>query len=310
MKRIFIATSSFAQDSDEPLEMFNKYGYDVSMNKSNRKMNNDEITKNIKECEGVIAGTEEYSKSLLDQATNLKAISRLGVGMDNIDLEYAKKLRIQVYKTKTNPSLAVSELTLSLILDILRKVSLHDSRLKAGIWQKTMGSLLSGKILGIIGLGNIGKQLVRLTMGFDLTYLAHDTNVDEDFAVKNNVKYCELDELLAQSDILSIHLNLTYDTKNLINFDAFRKMKPGAILINTSRGGVINEKSLIQALDSKLIAGAGLDVFQKEPYSGSLLEYENVVTTPHIGAYARELRMQMELEAAENLISGLVNEGI
>ena len=310
MKRIFIATSSFAQDSDEPLEMFNKYGYDVSMNKSNRKMNNDEITKNIKECEGVIAGTEEYSKSLLDQATNLKVISRLGVGMDNIDLEYAKKLRIKVYKTKTNPSLAVSELTLSLILDILRKVSLHDSRLKAGIWQKTMGSLLSGKTLGIIGLGNIGKQLVRLTMGFDLTYLAHDMNVDEDFAVKNNVKYCELDELLAQSDILSIHLNLTYDTKNLINFDAFRKMKPGAILINTSRGGVINEKSLIQALDSKLIAGAGLDVFQKEPYSGSLLEYENVVTTPHIGAYARELRMQMELEAAENLISGLVNEGI
>ena len=171
-----------------------------------------------------------------------------------------------------------------------------------------MGSLLSGKMLGIIGLGTIGKQLVRLTMGFDLTYLAHDINVDEEFAGRNNVKYCELDELLVQSDILSIHLNLTRDTKNLINFDAFRKIKPGAVLINTSRGEVVNEEDLIEALDKKFISAVALDVFQEEPYTGPLLEYDNVVTTPHIGAYAQEIRDQMELEAAHNLIKGLEDD--
>tara|TARA_B100000315_G_C14203532_1_gene418724 strand:+ start:42 stop:584 length:543 start_codon:yes stop_codon:yes gene_type:complete len=180
--------------------------------------------------------------------------------------------------------------------------------MKTGIWQKTMGSLLYKKTLGIIGLGTVGKQLVRLTRGFDLNYLAYDINVDEKFALKNKVKYCELDELLVQSDVFSIHLNLTRDTKKLINSDAFRNMKPSAILINTSRGEVVNEEDLIDALDSKLISGVGLDVFQEEPYTGPLLEYDNVVTTPHTGAYAQEIREQMEMEAAMNLIEGLEDD--
>ena len=308
MKRIFIATTSFARHSDEALNFLKNHDCDISMNKSERKLRNNEIGKYINGCDGVIAGTEEYSKTILDQVSNLKVISRLGVGVDNIDLEYTEQKNIKVYRTKSNPALAVAELTLGLILDILRKTSLHSSRMKAGIWQKTMGSLLSGKMLGIIGLGTIGKQLVRLTMGFDLTYLAHDINVDEEFAGRNNVKYCELDELLDKSDILSIHLNLTRDTKSLINSEAYRKMKPGAILINTSRGEVVNEEDLIEALDRKFISAAALDVFQKEPYVGPLLEYDNVVTTPHIGSYAQEIREQMELEAAQNLIKGLEDD--
>ena len=308
MKRIFIATTSFARHSDKALELLRNNECNISMNQSGRKLRNNEIGKYINGCDGVIAGTEEYSKTILDQVTNLKVISRLGVGLDNIDLEYTDKKNIKVYRTESNPALAVSELTLNLILDLLRKTSLHGTRMKAGTWQKAMGSLLSGKTLGIIGLGTIGKQLVNLTKGFDLTYLAYDINVDEEFAGKNNVIYCELNELLVQSDILSIHLNLTPDTKSLINFDAFRKIKPGAVLINTSRGEVVNEENLIEALDRKFISAAGLDVFQEEPYTGPLLEYDNVVTTPHIGSYAQEIREQMELEAAHNLMKGLEDD--
>ena len=308
MNTIFIATTSFAQLSDEALDLLKNHDCDISMNKSKRKIRNDEIADYINGCDGVIAGTEEYSKAILDQVPNLKVISRLGIGIDNIDLEYAEKKNIKVYRTESNPALAVAELTLGLILDILRKISLHSNRMKAGSWQKTMGFLLSGKTLGVIGLGTIGKQLINLTEGFDLTYLAHDINVDEEFLERKNVKYCELAELLVQSDIISIHLNLTPETKSLINSDAFRKMKPGAILINTSRGEVINEKDLKEALDKKLISGAGLDVFQEEPYTGPLLKYGNVVTTPHIGAYAQEIRDQMELEAAHNLMKGLEDD--
>ena len=290
------------------MELLEAKGYNIDFNRLEKKLSKREIISMASDCDAVLAGTEIYDREVLNKTQKLRVISRVGIGLDNIDLEYADLKKIKVYRTKSNPSLAVAELTLSLILDILRKVSFHNSRMKTGNWQKTMGSLLSGKMLGIIGLGTIGKQLVNLTRGFDLTYLAHDINVDEEFAGRNNVKYCELDELLVQSDILSIHLNLTRDTKNLINFDAFRKIKPGAVLINTSRGEVVNEENLIEALDRKFISAAGLDVFQDEPYTGSLLEYDNVVTTPHIGAYAQEIRERMELEAAHNLIKGLEDD--
>jgi D-3-phosphoglycerate dehydrogenase len=125
---------------------------------------------------------------------------------------------------------------------------------------------------------------------------------------KYNVKYCKLDELLAGSDVVTIHLNLSEETNNIIDSDSLKKMKQNAILINTSRGEIIVETALMEALDNKLIAGAGLDVYREEPYNGSLLQYNNVITTPHIGAYAKEIRMQMELEAAQNLIKGLKNE--
>ena len=305
---IFLAPTSFARNSLAPLELLEAKGYNIDLNRLEKKLSKKDIISMVSSCDAVLAGTEIYDRDILNKSQKLRVISRLGVGLDNIDLEYAKKKNIKVYRTQTNHALPVAELTLGLILDILRKISLQSSRMKAGTWQKTMGSLCSRKTLGIIGLGNIGKQLVRLTMGFDLNYLAYDINVDEKFALRNNVKYCELDELLVQSDILSIHLNLTRGTENLINSNSLSKMKRNAILINTSRGPIVSEKDLIDALESKLISGVGLDVFQEEPYTGPLLKYDNVVTTPHIGTYAQEIREQMEMEAAKNLIKGLEDD--
>ena len=308
MRRIFVSTTTFSQYSNEPIQLLKSQGYDVVHNQLGRKLTEEEIKNDITDYDGILAGTETYSASVLTKAACLKVISRLGVGLDNIDLDFAKKRNIKIYKTQTAPAPAVVELTLGLILDLLRKISEQNHQLKNGVWEKQMGSLLFGKTIGIIGLGTIGKNLIEITQGFRLKYLAHDIKQDKEFMEKYNVKYCKLDELLAGSDVVTIHLNLSEETNKIIDSGSLKKMKQNAILINTSRGEIIVETALLEALDKKHIAGAGLDVYREEPYNGSLLQYNNVITTPHIGAYAKEIRVQMELEAAQNLIKGLKNE--
>jgi len=289
------------------LKVLKDKGVYVGLNKKGRKLTSKEVIDILQDYDGVIAGTELYTKEILRQIPNIKVISRLGVGMDNIDLEFAKLMDIKVYKSKTTPALSVVELTLGLILDLLRKINQQNNQLKTGVWNKQMGELLTNKTLGVVGMGNIGKQLVKILKGFNLNIIAHDLNQDEPFAKEYNIQYTELDLLLQKSDIISIHLNLTDETNRLFDYNTFKKMKKNAILINASRGEIINEADLIKALDEKLIRGVGLDVFEYEPYNGPLVNYDNVILTPHIGAYAKEIRMKMELEAAENLIEGFEN---
>ena len=308
MKKIYIASSSFATYSDKPLDLLRKNGISFKINDKGRKLTLEEISKLLKEYDGVIAGTEMYSKEVIRELPSLKVISRLGVGMDNIDLTFAKSRGVKIYKTNTTPALAVAELSLGLILSVLRKINVQNNQLKQGAWEKQMGELFSGKILGIVGLGTIGKQLVKLLRGFDLNIIAYDLHQNKIFAKENNIQYYEFETLLNKSDIVSIHLNLTVETKKLFDYNVFKNMKKNAILINTSRGDIINEDGLKKALDENLIQGVGLDVFANEPYNGSLIKYDNVIITPHIGAYAKEIRMQMELEAAQNLIKGLKDE--
>jgi D-3-phosphoglycerate dehydrogenase len=308
MSRVFITTSSFATFSKEPLGLLDKNGISFELNDRGRKLTPDEVGVSLQKYDGVIAGTELYTKEILIKLPNLKVISRLGVGMDNIDLVYAQDQGLKVYKTITTPALAVAELTLGFILDLLRKINNQNNQLKTGVWRKQMGELLHGKTLGIVGLGTIGKQLVKILRGFNLNIFAYDLYQDESFAKKFNILYVELDELLQKSDIISLHLNLTEKTNQLFNYNSFKRMKRNAILINASRGEIIDENALVKALDEELIQGAGLDVFENEPYLGPLVNYDNVILTPHIGAYAKEIRMQMELEAAENIIEGLKNE--
>ena len=186
-----------------------------------------------------------------------------------------------------------------------RQVTTQNMNTKNRIWEKRAGHLMSNKTLGIIGLGTIGKALVRLSRGFNFRVLAFDINADMAFANEFHVQYCDLDTIFSESDILSIHLNLNSSTRNLLNFSNLKKVKDNCILINTSRGEVIDENALLEALKSKKILGAGLDVFNEEPYSGPLCDLENVVLTPHIGSYAKELRVKMEDECVNNLIRGL-----
>ena len=308
MHNIFIATSTFAVHSNEPIIKLEDGGEAIALNSSFRKVTSEELIKYAYDSTGIIAGTELYTKEVLEQLPNLKVISRLGVGMDNIDLEFTKEKGIKVFKTKTTPAPAVAELVLGLMLDLARKISYQNNILKSGTWKKEMGNLLYGKTLGIIGLGTIGKTLVKLVKGFDFKIMAFDMFHDDKFAKEHEVNYCDIGTLLTQSDIVSIHLNLTSETNGLMNKERIAALKPGCILINTSRGEIINEDALYVALKEKHIFGAGLDVFREEPYSGPLLELNNVILTPHIGSYAKEIRIKMEIEAAENLIRGLNDE--
>jgi len=307
MNKIGVTTTTFAQFSNEPLILFKSKGYDIIINEKGQKLNEDETAEFIIDCDGVIAGTEIYSQTVFDKVSKLKVISRLGVGLDNINLHYAQQRNIIIFKTKTSPALAVAELTIGLIIDVMRNISQQNSNLKSGIWQKEMGCLLYGKTLGIIGLGTIGKALVQISKGFHFNILAFDNQADNTFAKENDVTYCDLRTLLKSSDIVAIHLNLSDQTKYIIDQNKIKLMKPNAILINTSRGEIIDENALYEALKNNQLAGAGLDVFKNEPYNGQLTEIENVVLTPHIGGYAKELRIKMEIEAAQNLIKGLDN---
>ena len=255
-------------------------------------------------ADGIIAGTEAYSEDVINKLPNLKVISRLGVGLDNIDLKIADEKGIKVFITNS-PAPAVAELILGLMLDVTRLISYHNQNLKEGKWEKKMGELLQGKTLGIIGLGTIGKALTRLVQGFDFKVLAYDQFKDEEFQKEYSVQYSTLVKLLKESDIVSLNINLSDQTRNLINKTRLKLMKPDSILVNTSRGEIVDEVALYNALKNGKLAGAALDVFQQEPYSGPLTELKNVVLTPHIGSYAKEIRVKMEIEAAQNLIKGL-----
>jgi D-3-phosphoglycerate dehydrogenase / 2-oxoglutarate reductase len=305
MTKIAITTSTFSTHSIKPKELLIKKGYSVSINPEKRKLSEKELLNFVSDKEAIIAGTESYSEEVLNSLPKLKVISRLGIGMDNINIDIAKKKNIKIYRTSTSPAQAVAELSLGLMIDLYRNITTSFNRLKSGKWKKYMGFLLSEKTLGIIGMGSIGKTLVKLTKGFNFKILAYDKKIDTQFAKENNVTYCELDYLMKNSDIISIHLNLSDETKNLINKDYLNLMKTESIIINTSRGEVLNEGDLFNLLKNKRILGAALDVFSKEPYSGKLLELNNVILTPHIAAYAREVRIKMEMEAVNNLINGM-----
>ena len=165
MKKVFVSTTTISKFSTKPIQLLTSQGYDIVYNQLGRKLTDEEIKKDITVYDGILAGTETYSALVLDKATNLKVISRLGVGLDNIDLDYAKTRRIRIYKTQTTPAPAVAELTLGLILNLMRKISHQNNQMKNGTWTKQMGELLTGKTLGIVGLGNIGKQLVKILKG-------------------------------------------------------------------------------------------------------------------------------------------------
>ena len=304
MKKIFISTSSFGEYSSQPINLLESNGFTLELNKKRQKLDKNECLKFYHQYDGIIAGTELFDKEVLESAKKLKVISRVGVGIDNIDLKYSSKKGIKIFKSKTPPSLAVSELVLGLIIDLLRKVSLQNNQLKSGNWNKLMGSLLSGKTLGIIGFGNIGKSLIKITQGFNLDYLVFDIIKDKKFSGLKNLNYCGLNDLLKNSDIISIHLSMAKDNHEIISKEEFDLMKRDAILINTSRGEIIDEKALLYALSNKMIGGVGLDVYQNEPYYGPIKKFDNVILTPHIGSYAKEIRIAMEMEAAENLLVG------
>ena len=300
--KIVITTSSFATYDSLPLDELQKNRIDYTINPYGRKLTKDEVIDLVKDADGLVAGTEQLNEDVLQQLPELKVISRCGAGLDNVDLEKAKELNIKVYSTPYGPTLAVAELTLGLMLDLLRKITAMDRELRTGVWKKQMGSLLTGKKVGILGFGRIGQKVAELLapLGVEIAY--YDIR-----AIEGAIPIISKNELLSWADIITLHCPANADGKPVIGESELKLMKDNSWLINVSRGSLVDEKALYSALKEGKLSGAALDVFNNEPYEGPLVKLKNVILTPHIGSYAKEGRIQMEKDAVQNLIDGLQN---
>lgn len=301
---ILITTSSFDVEHNACLKKLSESGFNVHINPFGRRLGEDEVRVLIRDLNpiGMIAGVEPLTSKVLQEATNLKVISRCGTGIENVDLDAAKKMGITVINTPDAPVRAVAELTLGSILNLLRHISVSDRLIRRGDFSKPMGRLLAECTVGIIGFGRIGREVARLCQAFQAKILAYDTNP----AIRDDtVRLTDLDNLLEQADIVTLHLPDTGDNSYLLDRTRLKKMKKGAYLINNARGSLIDEQALFEVLKNGHLTGAALDVYTTEPYRGNLTELENVVLTAHIGSYAREVRQTMEAEAACNLLNEL-----
>ena len=307
MNKILITTTSFGKDDPSPLDLLKDAGYETVLNPHKRKLTEDELLELLLEIKpvGIIAGVEPITARVLQQAAGLKVVSRCGVGMENVDVKAAEGLGITVINTPDAPTRAVAELTVGLVMDLLRRISSSDRELKKGNWTKHMGRLLHGRKAGIVGLGRIGRRVATMLLALGAQVAGTDIQPDHAWADKAGVLLLDLPELIRQSEILCLHLSAPAGSGYLIGRDELETMPKGAFLVNTSRGEVIDQDALYSALKSGHLAGAALDVFDREPYTGPLTELDNVVLTPHIGSYAREARVEMERQAAKNLIEAL-----
>jgi D-3-phosphoglycerate dehydrogenase len=241
----------------------------------------------------------------MDALPKLKCISRVGVGMDNVDLDYAKQKGITVVNTPDGPTRGVAELTLGMTMSLLRKIPQADAALKNRQWKKQIGNLIFEKQIGIIGLGRIGKTVAGLFRGIGNPVIGFDLYPDEKWAAENHVNLNSFENVLKMADIITLHIPGNKDKTPVIGSKELSMMKKGAFIINISRGGVVDEDALYSALKDGHLAGAAIDVFTKEPYNGPLCDLDNVVLTPHLGSYASEGKLQMEIDAVLNLINTL-----
>lgn len=302
METVLTTTSSFGRKSPKILKVLGERGLKLIANPYGRKLTEEELQTLLEKYKpiGLLAGTEPITRSILTKAKNyLKVISRVGVGWDNVDRKAAQELGIKVYRTKGVLNEAVAELTLGMILSALRTIPLQDRQIRDGIWQKGMGRLLEDKIVGIIGFGSIGQRVGELLKAFNAKIIYYDPVPAE----VSWAKALPLQELLPQADIITIHASGSGQI--LGEYELNSLCKQGVIIINAARGGLIDEKALHKALVSGQVAFACLDVFESEPYNGPLKELDNVILTPHIGSYALEAMVAMEIKAVKNLLQGL-----
>lgn len=291
---------------DKAIERLREAGFEVLFKEYPSE---DELVMLVKDVDALIVRSKPVvTRKVIEAARKLKIIGRSGVGLDNIDLEAAKERGIKVINTPGVPTNSVAELTIGLMLAVLRKIAYADRKLRKGEWVKKqcLGYELRGKTLGVIGMGRIGREVARIAHhGFDMKIIYYDIiRCPKEIEEELKTECVDLETLLRRADIVTIHVPLTPQTKHLINEERLKLMKTTSILINTSRGGVIDTKALIKALKEGWIAGAGLDVFDEEPLPKNhpLTSLDNVVLTPHIGASTVEAQERASMEIVEKII--------
>ncbi|MDD2957779.1 MAG: phosphoglycerate dehydrogenase [Lachnospiraceae bacterium] len=309
MKILVTPTSLQPGKNDKMLQKLKNFSEDLVFNETGRPLTEEELGEALADCDGYIAGLDFVTEKALENCSKLKVISRYGAGVDRVDLQAAKAKGIKVTNTPGVNAEAVGELAFGLILSAARKISYLDQQTRAGEWVRSSGMELSGKTIGIFGLGAIGKVVARCAKGFDMKVMAYDPFINEEYCRQNDIQAASMEEVLKAANVISLHLPLLDSTKHLINEQAFQMMKEGTIVINASRGGIIDEAAAYDALKSGKLGGLGLDAFEVEPPKASpLFEFPNVVVTPHTGAHTKEATDNMAQAAIDNLIAVLSGE--
>lgn len=305
--KVFISTYPFGTNNSKPLKILEISNIPYTLNPYKRKLKPNETLELARDYEILIAGTEDLTP-LVRNSTRLKFISRVGIGLDSVPLELCKEKGIQVSFTPDAVTPAVVELTIGLMLDGLRKISLADREIRNGIWTRPIGKRIGESIIGIVGFGRVGSGVARTLQGFNPKQIFVNDIIDVSEKIKNlknlglEIEFASFEEILEKSNILTLHVPLTPLTKNMIHKETISKMQNFPLLINTSRGEVVNEDDLYEALKINQISHACLDVFTEEPYFGKLTQLENVTLTQHIGSCSEDCRLAMETQAAEEVV--------
>ena len=311
IKKVLITTATFGQVNRAPLDMLESHKIQYLINPLNKKLTEDELLSLVSDFDVIIAGTENISSKVMDKAMNLKMISRVGIGLDSIDLLAAERHGIIVSYTPEASAPAVADLTMGLIYSLLRNLHKANIQLHQNKWRRYFGNRLTNCCIGIIGAGRVGSRVISnlKALGCNKIYY-YDKKVrliEED---GKQVVFATKEEIYNISDIISFHLPLDVETKNMITMKEISLMKKNVLLINTSRGGIINEEDLYIALNDELILGAAIDVFEQEPYTGKLMEHDNCILTSHMGSMTFDCRERMEIEATEEAIRFLTGEAL
>lgn len=301
-KRVLIATYPFGTTGRKPLDLLDETGWELVFNPHHRRLTGQDVADLLPDVDAVIAGTEPYNKETLATADRLKVISRVGIGLDSVDLDYCAKRGIAVTYTPDAPSDGVAELTVANILNMLRHIHASDHSVREGAWNRLMGRLVREVTIGILGVGRIGSRVIRLLEPFEPRILAHDTDPTVHGKAMPNTEWSDLPSLLKEADLISIHIPMNEANRHFINRDRIAAMNTGSMIINTARGGIVDTSALTDALLQRHLGGAALDVYEEEPYVGPLTRLDNVVLTAHIAASAQGSRYLMELGAAEDCV--------
>ena len=305
--KILVTPTSFKPEKGGPaLELLRSFSEDLVFNPQGKPLSEDELIPLLSGCDGFIAGLDFITRKVIENSPKLKVISRYGVGVDRVDLEAAKEKGVVVCNTPGVNANAVADLTFALLLCIARRVSLLDRKTREGQWLRSTGFELYGKTIGLIGLGAVGKAAAKRASGFSMKVLAYDPFINREYAAANGIIPADFGKVVKESDFISLHLPLDDETRNIIGEGVMKSMKKGVVIINTSRGGLIDENAAYELLKSGHLGGLGLDAFEAEPPGSSpLFTLDNVAVTPHTGAHTAEAIAAMEDVSVKNLIDVL-----
>ncbi len=306
MGKVLITPRSLTIDGHPALDRLKQAGYEVIFARPGQLPDEDELIEKLFDCVGYLAGIESISAEVMERSRRLKVISRNGTGIDNVDLDAARRLNIKVCRAQGANAHGVAELTLGFIFSLARSIPFSDSNLKQGQWIRKRGLEVENLVLGVIGCGEIGRRTAVLATGVGMKVCGYDPLADATFSLPN-FRFVSLDELYRQSDVISLHCPPLQDGKSLIDAAAIAKMKKGVYLINTARASLLDDDAVFSGLEKGHLTGLALDVFNHEPPDNTkLLCDSRVIATPHIGGYTAESISRATSQAVDNIISVLM----